>query len=530
MKKTQPVTDKSQIKERVKGQRGKVESAVSKMPFVPVSVDFDLGFSSCERAQSKRTKLVGEETVMDKKVRRALEKEQCALTLYRKRWGAFSTVMIYLLEYVQQVYETTRKSVLNNLSESYWVLRNMIIAAHNDSKKKHLREFTVTIDGKRDNEKFSATFPIVDEDNICVYNDYIRAAIAAPRILAETSVQQTVNAWEQLLGRLLGIKYCLEPQSVPPTISANVVEILDAESFDGIRNLFENKAIKEFLKNSTEDQLKELNKELKINFADMFESKVLNELKEIVLRRHLIVHCDSIAVDDYCKEIKKLGLPEQQKGKTLFTDVDYAIRAWDVIFAAGIIIAHMACLKCARGLKSNELERFANWRLVSSSFDALKHERNDAARLILEYANKLKIQTDWEMLAVKINLGIVYKREKRHKEMSAVLDEHNWEYAPKEFKAAALALKGETKRALSELFKWCGKDMERIKCAHEWIVFEDLRKDPEFEKRMAKLRVKGDRELIKITAPSVNAEGDETTRIERLNALFEAAVKYAYKD
>ena len=530
MKKTQPITDKSQIKESVKGQRDKVEPVASKIPFVPVSVDFDLGFSSCERAQSRRTKPVGEETAVDKKVRRALEKEQCALALYRKRWGTFSTVMIYLLEYVQQVYETTRKSVLNNLSESYWVLRNMIIAANNDSKKKHIREFTLTFNGKRDKEEFRATFPIVDEDNIGVYNDYIRAAIAAPRILAETSVQQTVNAWEQLLGRLLGIQYCLEPQSVPPTIFANMEEILDAESFDGIRNLFENKAIKEFLRKSTEEQLKELNKELKVNFVDMFESKVLNELKEIVLRRHLIVHCDSIVVDDYCKEIKRLGLPEPQKGKSLLTDVDYAIRAWDVIFAAGIIIAHMACLKCARGLRSNELERFANRRIVSSSFDALKHGRNDAARLILEYANKLKIKTDWEMLAVKINLGIVYKRQKRNKDMNAVLNEHNWEYAPKEFKAAALALKGAPKKALSELFKWCGKDLERIRCAHEWIVFEDLRNDPEFEKRMTKLRVKGNRELIKMTAPSVNTKGGETTRIERLNALFETAVKYAHKN
>ena len=529
MKKTQSIKDKSPMNNSIKSQRDIGEPAMSKIPFVPVSVDFDFGFSPCEHAQSKRIKPVGEETVMDKKERHALEKEQCALDLYQERWGAFSTVMIYLIEYVQQVSTTTRKSVSTNIAESYRVLKNMIVAAQGNSKKKHKGEFTLHFKGNVDSETFSATFPIVDDDDIDIYNDYIRAAIAAPRILAETTVQQAVNAWEQLLGRLLGIKYSLDPQSIASNISVTMADILRSDDFKGIKELFENKAVKEFLRSNTDNQLNVLKNELGVNFADVFDSKVLRELKEIVLRRHIIVHCDSLVTDDYCKEIAKLGLSKLQKGKALLTDVGYATRAWDAIFAAGIIIAHMSCLKHARALKSKELERFANWRIVTSSFDALKHMRNDAARLILEYANKIKIQTEWEMLAIKINLAIAYKRQGENKKMAVVLDEYDWKFAPPEFMVATLALKGETKQALKALFKWCGTDLENIRKAHEWIVFEDLRMEPEFEKRMARLRVKGNKELIKIIAPSVNTKGDGVIRSERLRALFETAVKYAHQ-
>ena len=202
MKKTQPITNKPQMKESVKGQLDK--PAVSKMPFVPVSVDFDLGFSSCERVQSRQTKPVGDETAVDKKVRRALEKEQCALDLYQERWGAFSTVMMYLIEYIQQVSTTIQKSVSTNLAEAYRVLKNRVVAAQGDSKKKHKGEFTLHFKGSGDAETFSAAFPIADADYVDSYCDYIRAALAAPRILAETSVQQIVNAWEHFLGDCWG--------------------------------------------------------------------------------------------------------------------------------------------------------------------------------------------------------------------------------------------------------------------------------------------------------------------------------------
>ena len=522
MKKQHTGIDKSEMDKTVKNQQEKSETFASKIPFIPLSVDFDLNRAS-KKTQSKCNEVVGGETALE-------EKEQHALYLYHKRWGTFDTVMFFLLEYVLQVEATTQKSVSVNFSEAYRVLRTMIIAVQNNPKKKHADEFTLHFKGRSETDTFSATFPIADEDYVDSYRDYIMAAVAAPRILAETSIQQIVNAWEQLLGRLLGLKYNFEPSLMPSNISVSMTDILRVGTFEDVKDLFENKVVKEFLRNNTDEQLNVLKKELGISFVDMFKSNVLKELKEIVLRRHAIVHCDSIATDDYCKEVNHLGIPEPQRGKRLVTNVPYAIHAWDIVYAAGTIIAHMACLKHARKLKSKMLEKFANGRLVSTSFGALKHSRSDAACIILEYANKLKIQTEWEMLAIKINLAIAYKGQGKTKEMNAVLDEYNWEYAPKEFKVAALALKGENKKALSELFKWCGKDLERIKCAHEWIVFEDLRKDPEFEKRMAKLRVKGNRELIKITAPSVNTNGDETTRIERLNALFEAAVKYAHKD
>ena len=274
MKKTQSIKDKSQMNESVKSQRDKVKPVMPKMPFVPVSVDFDFGFSPCEHAQSKRIKPVGEETVMDKKEQCALEKEHCALDLYQERWGTFSTVMMYLIEYVQQVSITTRKSVSTNLAESYRVLRNMIIAAQGKSRKNHKGEFTLHFNGNVDAETFSATFPIIDDDDIDIYNDYIRAAIAAPRILAETTVQQAVNAWEQLLGRLLGIKYRLDPQSIASNISVTMADILRADDFKGIKEFFENKAVKEFLRNSTEDQLNVLKKELDVNFVDVFSGHI----------------------------------------------------------------------------------------------------------------------------------------------------------------------------------------------------------------------------------------------------------------
>jgi hypothetical protein len=520
MKKNRTPLNVANLTEQESLRQGKEKSMEFKIPFVPQEVDFDLDIW-------QHKQLCQEQNAHLSKAAFAAAKEQNALNLYHGRWNSFQTVMMFLLEYIQHVGRTTRKSIATNFAGSYRTLQSMIEDSQERKKKRYRDAFTLKFRGKNEEEVFSASFPLVDRDKIDTYMDYMRAAIAAPRILAETSIQQIVNAWEYFMGKLLGLKYRLNPTLIDSKYSVTMADILMAKDFDGIKEFFENMIIKEFIKMTTDDKLNALKKELDINFIDVFDSIALKELKEIIIRRHAIVHCDSIAQDDYCKAIKKLGLTVPARGELLLTDVPYAVHAWDVMYAAGVVIAYMACLKNAHNLKSKDLERFANGRLVSSSFDALKHGRNHAACLILEYANTIRIETEWAMLAIKINLAIAYKRQAKVKEMRAVLDGYNWEYAPKEFLAAVLTLKGENKKALKVLLAWCGKKMDRIKNVHDWIVFDELRNEPEFKKRMSSIYVKKNKCLVKVSAPSVNDNGDEETRKEQLSALFETAIKFS---
>jgi hypothetical protein len=254
--------------------------------------------------------------------------------------------------------------------------------------------------------------------------------------------------------------------------------------------------------------------------------EILADFKETIERRHAIVHCNSIATSEYCDYIKALGKETPVVGEELFSSQRYLLHTWDVFFAVGVVVSSMFRVLHARILKSQEMESWAFRELVAASHKALEHNRNESACIMLQYADRLSIKDDWSRLAIKINLALAYKRMGCSKESLNVLDGHDWHYSDDEFKAAVAALRGKNKDALKRIIKICRKDPDFVRKAHEWVVFEDVRRDADFEKSMQQLASKRGKVMVKVPAPAVHFSKDSDEEA-RLNKLFEIATKFS---
>ena len=486
-------------------------------------VDIVFGFKvqhAVRTPRKKSAKSAAKKDVADSRpdIKRILSEE------YATHIETFSTTMCYLGDYINEADKKAYESLQTNYAGMYRSFVNMILATKH-KKAIVADEVAFHFSKERTTEAFDVVVPVVDNDDLRSALQYFHAATAARRILAESMIQQIVNAWEHLLGSLIGTRIDSKILKDKNCVQVAFSELDNLKDVNEIKKVFGNKIIREFLWKSTDEQLKALKDDYNIDFSSLCEKSLLNDLKETILRRHSIVHCNSIATPEYCNSVKKLGKKPPNIGEELVSSKQYLMHAWDVFFAAGIIVANLFYVSHARVMKSKEMEDDANSVLVTKSHTALSHNRNEAACAILQYANKQTISDEWSKRAARINLALSYKRMGRIKECIQVLDEHNWDCFNDEFKAAEAALRGKNKEVLKLICKICQKNPSFIHNACEWVVFEDVRRDPEFEKAMQRLVSKQGKTMVKVAAPAVHFS-KRTDAKAMLKKLFDIASKF----
>lgn len=482
--------------------------------------DIVFGFGVRHAVRTPRKKSAGKKDVADPQsdIKQIISEE------YATHIETFSTTMCYLVEYIRETGKKAYESLKTNYSEMYREFIEMVFEA-NHSKKKATDEVVLRFSKERSAEPFDVVVPVVDRDNLRAALQYCHAAKAARRILAESMIQQIVNAWEHLLGSLIGTRIDSDLLENSSNIRVSFSELGKLKDVCEIKKVFIDKIVREYLRKSIDEQLAALNEDYKIDFSSCVGKNFLTDLKETILRRHTIVHCNSIATSEYCNGIKKLGRTPPDVGEELDFSTQDLLHAWDVFFAAGMIVSNMFYVSHSRLMKSKEIENDANCIFVTESHTALSQNRNEAASAMLEYANKRKIYGEWPQLATKINLALSYKRRGLLKECFNLLGEHNWDFSNDQFKAAVSALRGKTKEALRIICKICRKDPSFVKAAHEWVVFEDVRRDAEFEKSMQRLVSKQGKTMVKVAAPAVHFSKQADAKA-MLKKLFDVASKF----
>ena len=444
---------------------------------------------------------------------------------YHNHLETYSASMSYLIEYIYQAGRNATESCQTNYAEMYRMLCNMIYSAAKSSKKA-TDEVTLHFFKKQSREKVDIVFPVVDGDELSSIRRYHNAAEAAPRILAASMIQQIVNSWEHLLGSLICTRIDSAILKKNRNIQISFAELKSVKDVLEVKRIFVKKIVREFMRKNIDEQISELNTEYKIDLSSSLMKETLADFKETIERRHAIVHCNSIATSEYCDYIKALGKAAPAVGEELFSPQRYLLHAWDIFFAVGVVVSNMFRVLHARLLKSQEMEAWAFRELVVASHAALEHGRNESACIMLRYADGLSIKDDWSRLATKINLALAYKRMGQVKESLKVLDGHDWHYSDDEFKAAVAALHGKNKDALKRIIKICRKDPAFVRNAHEWVVFEDVRRDADFEKSMQQLASRRGKVMVKVPAPAVHFSKDSDEEA-RLNKLFEIATKFS---
>lgn len=411
------------------------------------------------------------------------ESEAMDNALFRKMGSVaddFMTVMESLLQYARQGLEVSQNSIANNLQGYYQGL----ITVLNGATKKHAQyEMVLSFKGHGETTKERQyVVPIQDLDQAFKVGDYLSTAVAAPRILCSSLLQQFVNTWEGFVGKCLSIR--LEHQK--KLISSKL--IIPYEAIRNIRDVSDlhrfaiEQTVGEVLRQNTRDQLALFKTYFEIDV--MSSLKDIKRLEEIVYRRHMLVHCDGLATGVYCKQVARLGFDEPSVGDDISPSLGYLFKAWDEIFSTGAILAHLIAYKSLQDCSRKEEVRLygsqADASLLSCSYMALERRRFSVVQRIGEYVRQRRLHNEWNQKAMHVNLALAYKSLKKEEEFQSIINELDEQSCPSGFEAPLACLRGDFEKAFRIVKRGCKqrdcvKAKESVRQLVRWPVYAELR-------------------------------------------------------
>ncbi len=129
----------------------------------------------------------------------------------------------------------------------------------------------------------------------------------------------------------------------------------------------------------------------------------------------------------------------------------------------------------ARSRKDAEAEQAADSALVQASFWAIQHKQYDSARVVLEYAHKLRLSTDTYNLMVVVNLAQTYKWSGNEDACLELLNARDWNSTSNLFRLCVAALReGDP---YDEFLRGVAQEKAlSLEDIHDWPVFSALRR------------------------------------------------------
>ena len=394
----------------------------------------------------------------------------------------FTTVMESLLEYARQVLEVAHNSIANNLHGYHQGLLSVIKEA--PGKKRTDYEMVV---GFKSTEEQQGTcdfvVPILDLDKALKINEYLSTAIAAPRILCSTILQQIVNTWECLLSNFFSVQMSLQRKLINGKLSIPYESIRNIRDVSEVHRLAIEQTVYEIMRQGTRDQIAALKTYFGIDALSSL--KDIKVLEEIVVRRHTLVHCGGIASGDYCRYVSRLGLKEPKIGADVSPTVDYIFSAWDEMFSTGAIVSHLISCQNLKSCSGKESERLyggqADKALLARSYMALEKRRYKVVQRIGEYVKQRRLHNEWTQKALFVNLALAYKYQKKDGDFASVLNELDEHSCPSDFAAPIACLHGDFDKAFRIVKRGCKqrdcrKSREAIRQLIKWPVYAELRK------------------------------------------------------
>lgn len=434
----------------------------------------------------------------------------------------YQTMLQLLWKYIHEIGAAAEVTAVTNFATLAAILTDISErkkkAKANEYPLAHVTiEFTGKEESTKNNKTVTMSEPIFEETHIQKIIEYHECNEAALRILNETAIQQIVNNWESLISELLEWRLLADPESIPKDRNISYKEILLFKDIDEVKHSVINQEIEAFLKSkSAEEQIKHFNKEFGIDLASHFPS--LNELMELILRRHTIVHAGGIASSEYIrrvKNIKGIDFADITEGKPFPINAKYVKHAWSLTYAAGIVLLHMVVQKHARDIKSEELEDKADKLLINGSFEAIKYSQYESAEMILRYAYKLHLSSESSKLIILINLAQTMKWIKREEECEKILKEYDWESSNSLFRLCVSSLMSDFELFKNLLPIVVSEKLIKVSDIYEWPVFREIRKNKDFETLITQVfGIEKPSILLNLAPKVINLRPDTT-----LNAL-----------
>ena len=399
----------------------------------------------------------------------------------------FNTVLQMLWKYMHSIGAVAQKTSIANLA-SLPVLLDKVVEREKNATETESPiaevEFIIVIRDENNVENTTEiTANVYEFKHLESLNEFRQYNDAALKILNESALQQIVNAYENVICELLTWHFHNNPDAAPKDKEISYRELLSFSSLEDAKRHVIAKEIENFLKRKgTDEQLKYIKNELKADVPSYF--KQLHEFKEIILRRHAIVHAGGIASAEYMrrsKDIKGIDLSKISEGKNLPLDAKYVMNSWNVIYAMGMILLHLVAKECARSKHSKKEENEADKVLINSSFNCIQNNQLDAAELILKYSHKLRLAEDPSDLMVIINLAQTLRWKGDIEGCKRLLRSKVWSAYSSLFQLCVAALEDDENSFKTLLFDIATQKVISITDLCEWPVFKLMRSKENFQ-------------------------------------------------
>ena len=392
----------------------------------------------------------------------------------------FTTVLQMLWKYINSIgvlAETTSATSFATLS----ILLDEISHIAKNKTDKPIAELEITFKGaNKDDEKKTnkKKVKIYDQSHLRKIIEFKQHNQAALSILHESSIQQLVNAWEKLLADILNWYYKHNQEKITDSHSLSYNQILQFSNLDEAKQAVIDSEVKNFLKKTTNEQLKFINDTFSINFQSTF--KDTDCLNEILFTRHLIVHYGGIATTEYINKLRKFknGCLELPKlGDKVSLEPSYIISSWGKIYVAGTMLLHLIAKK-ALPLHHEISDNFLN----NSAYQNIQKNQLDSAIKLLEYAKNTHIADTKILWTIKLNLAQAYKWNGEEEECNKILDSSEWDVANVLFELCVSSLKNKPEKFLQNLKEVANKGKLSITELYEWPIFHTMREHQDFDK------------------------------------------------
>lgn len=398
----------------------------------------------------------------------------------------YITILQMLWKYMNSIGSVAQKTSITNLASLPIIFEEISAREKLAKEEKPIAAvaFKIVLRGANGEEETKEIKSKVFEiEHLRVLQEFSQYYNAALRILNETALQQIINAYEKLLGELLTWYLYTNPDAAPKEQNISYKDLLSFTSLEEAKRYVVDQEIENFLKRKdTDEQLKYLKNELKADLSSHFHK--LNDFKEIMLRRHAVVHAGGIASAEYmrrAKKISKINLSDINEGEKLPLSARYIINAWNTLYALGVILLHLVARESARSKKSKQEEEQSDKFLTNAAFNCIKNKQYTSAELILSYANRLTLASDTSNLMVIVNLAQTYLWQNDQEKCDELLNTRDWRAYSSTFQLCVAALRDETELFKTLLSEMAVKKAISITELCEWPVFRLMRGKNEFK-------------------------------------------------
>lgn len=394
------------------------------------------------------------------------------------------TVLQLLWKYVNSIGATAEITSITSGASLFSVINEIKNREKQFKSKQPIAKVKLKLKGKdKEDNKISREFTVKiyhigHLKKIIAFNKHNRAALV---ILHETVIQQLVNSWENLLGDIFKWFITNKPDGIDSSKKISYADLLNFSSLEDAKNLVINEEIKNFLsKKDTKEQIKFFKDKLKFNFESQFP--LLNNLYEIILRRHIIVHAGGLITAEYLSRVKPFNVVDTKnlkEGEYLDVPAKYVIELWDTIYSAGVIFAHLVGKKLFIGNEKEEeaIDDFLN----NAAFLNLKSRQYKCAKTILEYAEKTRIPNTTQYWTLKLNIAQTYKWLGLEEECSKHLSSVDWKASNSVFQLCVAALTEDNKSFKEKLKSAINEGLITITELFEWPIFQKIRQGENFK-------------------------------------------------